>query len=85
MKQLYDSFSELGEIPESVFDELNFAPDTNLKVNVKPCNTKSIVHSRAICYSTKSIQDTRSQQVQQIRETQRMNQLDKINKVNNIL
>ena len=38
-----------------------------------------------MCYSTKSIQDARSQQVQQEREIQRLNQLDKVNKVNDIL
>ena len=82
---LYDTFSRLGKIPEEVFDELNFAQDTDTKGNVKPRNTNSIVHSRAMCYSTKSIQEARSKHVQQEREVQRMKQLDKVNKVNDIL
>mmetsp|Transcript_58545 Transcript_58545/g.65521 ORF Transcript_58545/g.65521 Transcript_58545/m.65521 type:complete len:91 (-) Transcript_58545:22-294(-) len=47
-QQLYDTFSELGMIPESVFDDLNFAQDTDTKGNVKHRNTNSIVHSRAM-------------------------------------
>ena len=64
---------------------MNFAQDTDSKRNIKLCNTNSIVHSRAMCYSIKSIQDARCQQVQQEREIKRMNQLDKFNKVNDIL
>ena len=58
--QLYDTFSELGKIPVSVFDELNLTQDTDSKGNIKPGNTNSIVHSRAMCYSTKSSQDART-------------------------